>query len=64
MVVHTHASLVVKRRHDLEHDSISAIWLELGMPRQKKIIEGNIYRKCQHMGQGPNNTSGSIAAQL
>ena len=33
MVVYTHSSLVVKRRHDLEHDSLSAVWLELGMPR-------------------------------
>ena len=64
MVVYTHSSLVVKRRHDLEHESISAIWLELGMPRQKKIIVGNVYREWQHMGQGPNNTTGSIAAQL
>ena len=43
---------------------MSAIWLELGMPRQKKIIVGNIYREWQHMGQGPTNTTGNIADQL
>ena len=64
LVVYTHSSLVVKRRHDLENDSLSAVWLELGMPRQKKIIVGNIYREWQHMGQGPDSLSGSVAAQL
>jgi hypothetical protein len=34
------------------------------MPRQKKIIVGNIYREWQHMGQGPGNTTGSVASQL
>ena len=64
MVVYTHSSLVVKRRHDLEHKSLSAVWLELGMPWQKKIIVGNIYREWHNMGQGPNNTIGSVAEQL
>ena len=64
MVVYTHSSLVVKRRHDLEDQSLSAVWLELGMPRQKKIIVGNIYREWQYMGQASSNSSGSIADQL
>ena len=64
LVVYTHSSLVVKRRHDLEHSSLSAVWLELGMPRQKKIIVGNVYREWQHMGQGSNNSTGSVAEQL
>ena len=64
LVVYTHSSLVVKRRHDLENDSLSAVWLELGMPRQKKIIVGNIYREWQHMDQGPDSVSGSVAEQL
>ena len=64
MVVYTHSSLVVKRRHDLENDLLSAVWLELGMPRQKKILVCNVYREWQHMGQGPTNTTGSIAEQL
>ena len=64
MVVYTHSSLVVKRRHDLENDFLSAVWLELGMPRQKKIVVCNIYREWQHMGQGPTNTTGTIAEQL
>ena len=42
MVVYTYSSLVVKRRNDLENESLSAVWLELGMPRQKNIIVENI----------------------
>ena len=64
MVVYTHSSLVVKRRHDLEDNSLSAVWLELGMPRQKKILVCNIYREWQHIGQGPTNSTGTIAEQL
>ena len=39
IVLYTHSSLGVKRRHDLEDQSLSAILLELGMPsmpRQKR----------------------------
>ena len=32
IVVYTHSSLKVKRRPDLEDSTISAIWLEVGMP--------------------------------
>ena len=64
VVVYTHSSLVVKRRHDLEDDKISAIWLEVGMPRQKKILVANIYREWKYMGMGNPNQSGSVTAQL
>ena len=64
VVVYTHSSLVVKRRSDLEDQTLSAIWLEVGMPRQKKILVCNIYREWQHMGQGHDNQTGSVSAQL
>ena len=38
VVVYSHTSLVVKRRSDLEDPTLSSIWLEVGMPRQKKIL--------------------------
>ena len=38
VVAYTHNSLRVKRRHDLEDDSLSYIWLECGLPYQKGII--------------------------
>ena len=37
VVVYTHSSLIVKRRAALEADTLSAIWLEVGMPRQKNF---------------------------
>ena len=64
VVVYTHSSLVVKRRPDLEDSSLSAIWLEVGLPRQRKILVANVYREWQHMGQGQDNQTGSVAAQL
>ena len=64
VVVYTHSSLIVKRRPDLEDSTLSAIWLEVGMPRQKKILVCNIYREWQYMGQGPGSQSGSVTAQL
>ena len=39
VVVYTHISLVVKRRSDLENNNISSIWLECGLPRQKKNLD-------------------------
>ena len=63
VVVYTHQSLVVKRRHDLEDSTISAIWLELGLPQKKKIIVCNAYREWQHIGQLSSET-GTVAAQL
>ena len=36
--VYNHESLVVKRRHDLETEGISTVWLQLGLPQQKGIL--------------------------
>ena len=63
IVVYTHSSIVVKRRHDLEDQSISAIWLEVGLPRQKKILVANVYREWQYLGQ-ETHESGSVQSQL
>ena len=64
VVVYTHSFLVVKRQPDLEEDTLSAFWLEVGMPRQKKILVANIYREWKLMNQGAYNTSGSVAATM
>ena len=56
VVVYTKSNLIVVRRHDLEDENISAIWLEIGMPRQKKILVANIYREWQFMGQENNQS--------
>ena len=63
VVVYTHSSFIAKRRHDLENDTIPAVWLEVGLPRQKKILIGTMYREWQLLQQG-DRTSRSIPAQL
>ena len=61
--MYTQNNLAVKRRNDLEDVDISSIWLELGLPRQKKILVANVYREWQHMGQF-DKESASVPAQL
>ena len=63
IVVYTHNSLVVKRRLDLEDDNISSIWLEIGLPRKRKILMCHAYREWKHLYQ-VDSSSGSIQAQL
>ena len=63
VAVYTHKSLVVKRRNDLENDTIASIWLEIGLPRTKKILICNAYREWKHLYQD-NNRTGTIQAQL
>ena len=63
VVVYAHKSLVVKNRHNLEDDSVSAIWLEAGLPNQKKIIFCQAYREWKYLGQD-DGSSGTINAQL
>ena len=62
-VVYTHTSLSVKRREDLEDISLSAVWLELGLPRQRKILIATFYREWQHLNQS-DQSSKSVQAQL
>ena len=63
VAVFTHKDLVVKERLDLMSDSFSSIWLEVGLPRQKKILVCNLYRDWQYLGQD-SNESLATAAQL
>ena len=63
IVVYTHQSLVVKRRPDLEDGTFSAIWLEVGLPKQRKILVCQAYREWQHLGQA-DNLSGTQQAQI
>ena len=63
VVVYTHKTLIVKPRPDLMNDRISAIWLELGLPNQRKILVCNVYREWGYLNQIDRN-SHSRAAQL
>ena len=45
VAVYTHNSLVVKRREDLEDETVQTIWLEMGLPHQKKSLIMAGYRQ-------------------
>ena len=62
IVVYTHKSLVVKPRPDLMNQWVSSIWLEVGLPRQRKFLLCNAYREWGYPNQ-PDNTSHSYTAQ-
>ena len=65
VVVYLHNSVVGKVRHDLMNDKFSSIWLEVGLPRQKKIlIICNAYREWQYLGQKDDSSSLTINQQL
>ena len=62
--VFVHKDVVVKERKDLETDNFSSVWLELGLPKHKKILVAHIYREWQYLHQGHDRSSGSITAQF
>ena len=39
--VYVHKDVVVKERRDLMNDTFTSVWLELGLPNQKKILVCN-----------------------
>ena len=63
VVVYTHSSLRAKVRPDLIDSSVSAVWLEVGLPNRKKILVCNIYREWGYLRQ-QDKSSHTIAAQL
>ena len=63
VVVYTHNILRVKRRQDLEDDTVAAIWLECGLPNQRSFLFCAGYRQWRLVGQA-DNTSASVPAQL
>ena len=63
--VYVHKDVIKpKLRLDLMSDEFSSVWLEVHLPRQKKILVGNAYRDWQYLGQKDNNASLKIEAQL
>ena len=63
VAVYTHNILRVKRREDLEDDTVAAVWLECGLPNQKSFLVCAGYRQWRLLGQ-PDNTSASVPEQL
>ena len=63
IAVFTHKDLIVKERQDLMNDYFSSIWLEVGLPRTRKILVCNLYREWQYLDQ-ESNVSLATTAQL
>ena len=63
VAVYVHELLRVKRRHDLEHDQVAAVWLECGLPHQRSILVCMGYRQWRLLGQA-DDSSASVAEQL
>ena len=39
LVAYVKDGIIVKRREDLETDDVSSIWMEVGIPKEKKIFD-------------------------
>ena len=63
--VYVHKDVVKpKLRLDLMSDDVSSVWIEAHLPRQKKILIGNVYRDWQYLAQNDENVSLKVEAQL
>ena len=63
VAVYVHEDVSVKVRNDLMNDEFSSVWLEVGLPRQKKFLVSNLYRDWQYIRQH-NHDSLAIPEQL
>ena len=63
VVAYKHHSLVGTLREDLMSNNFSSIWMEVGLPKKKKILVCQLYREWQYLGQA-DSASNEIQAQL
>ena len=49
VAVYVHEDINVKIREDLMTEDFSSVWLEVGLPRQKKFLVSHVYRDWQIM---------------
>ena len=63
VAVYTSNVLRVKRREDLEDDTVAAVWLECGLPNQKGLLICSGYRQWGLLGQ-QDNSSRTVEEQL
>ena len=64
IVTYTHKSIITKPRPDLMSDTISSIWLEVGLPRHKRFLVCQTYREWQLLNQGADHSSQAVAQQM
>ena len=63
VAVYIHKDMTVKVREDLMNDTFSSVWLELGKPRQKKILFCALYRDWKYLNQ-TDDSSSTIESQM
>ena len=63
VAVYVHELLRVKRRHDLEHEQVAAVWLECGLPHERSVLVCMGYRQWRLLGQA-DDSSASVGEQL
>ena len=64
VAVYTSNILRVKRRVDLEDDTVAAVWLECGLPNQKGLLICSGYRQWGLLGQQNNTNSRTVEERL
>ena len=65
IVAYIKDGIIIRRRDDLESDKISAIWIEAGLPREKKFLICGLYREWAYLKTDgcQNDESGTIQEQ-
>ena len=65
IVAYVKDGIIVRRRYDLESDEFSAIWMEAGLPRERKYLVCRVYREWAHLkaDECSNENSGSLQEQ-
>ena len=63
IVAYVKEGIIVRRREDLELDDFSSIWLEAGLPRQKKFLVCGVYREWAHLKRGEETEEDSGSRQ-
>ena len=49
IVAYVMDGIIARRREDLELEHFSAIWLEVGLPHQRKFLVAGVYREWAHL---------------
>ena len=62
--VYLHNSLVGKVRNDLMNDTFSSIWVEVGLPKKRKILIANVYREWGYLRQDNPAVSRDLSEQI
>ena len=57
--------IIIRQRNDLEKEDVSAIWMEAGLPRERKFLIAGVYREWAYLKTDghSNDDSGSVLEQ-